>query len=344
MKKLFIVFILVCSIFTVSCADSGVISTPDTSGENVQVSGGFQVSGTKLMDANGNQFVFRGINHAHSWFKDQLDTALPAIAATGANSVRVVLSDGGQWTKDGADSVAEIIEKCKENKMIAILEVHDATGMDETAPLDKAVDYWIELADTLKDTEAYVIVNIANEWYGSWNKLEVWRDAYVEALPKLREAGIKNTILVDSAGWGQCADSVLNFASDIFNADPDANTMFSVHMYGAAGKDEATISRTIKGAINKNICLIIGEFGYNHSDGDVDEASIMRICNETGAGYLGWSWKGNGGGVEYLDIAKEWDGSVLSSDWGEVLINGENGIKQTSRLCSVFEAELEQAA
>ncbi len=340
MKKLLSLFLVfVIAVTATACSEGGTISVDDTQSAVQTADGGFKVSGTKLMDANGNQFVFRGINHAHSWFKDELDTALPAIAATGANSVRVVLSDGGQWTKDNAESVAEIIDKCKQNKLIAILEVHDATGMDETAPLDKAVDYWIELADTLKDTQAYVIVNIANEWYGSWDKLEVWRDAYVEALPKLREAGIKNTILVDSAGWGQCADSVLNYASDVFNADPDANAMFSVHMYGSAGKNEAMISRTINGAINKNICLIIGEFGYNHSDGDVDEASIMRICNETGTGYLGWSWKGNGGGVEYLDLAKEWDGSVLSSDWGEVLINGENGIKQTSKLCSVFDGQ-----
>ncbi|MCH5324914.1 MAG: cellulase family glycosylhydrolase [Eubacterium sp.] len=309
----------------------------DVSDDIPDVEGGFSVSGTKLLDANCNEFVFRGINHAHTWFKDQLDVALPAIAATGANSVRIVLSDGGQWTKDGAASVKNIIQKCKENKMIAILEVHDATGMDDTASLNMAADYWIELADVLAGTEAYVIVNIANEWFGSWNNLEAWRDAYIDVLPKLRDAGIKNTILVDSAGWGQCADSVLKYAPDIFNADPDANTMFSVHMYGAAGKNEATISRIINGAIDLGICLIIGEFGYNHSDGDVDEASIMRICTETGTGYLGWSWKGNGGGVEYLDLAITWDGIILSSDWGAVLIKGENGIKETSKICSVFE-------
>ena len=27
----------------------------------------FYVSGTKLMDANGQPFVMRGVNHAHTW-------------------------------------------------------------------------------------------------------------------------------------------------------------------------------------------------------------------------------------------------------------------------------------
>ena len=66
---------------------------------------------------------------------------------------------------------------------------------------------------------------------------------------------------------------------------------------------------------------------------------IMKYCQENGIGYLGWSWKGNSGGVEYLDIANSWDGSVLSADWGENLVNGENGIKQTSVKCSVFTKE-----
>jgi len=38
----------------------------------------------------------------------------------------------------------------------------------------------------------------------------------------------------------------------------------------------------------------------------------MKYCNDIGVGYIGWSWKGNSTYVAYLDIAKEWDGSVLT--------------------------------
>ncbi len=89
---------------------------------------GFQVKGSKLLDANGKEFIIRGINHAHTWFKDQSTTAIDAIAKTGANTIRIVLSNGIQWSKDSKDSVKSLIEQCKKLKMIAILEVHDATG------------------------------------------------------------------------------------------------------------------------------------------------------------------------------------------------------------------------
>ena len=55
---------------------------------------GFYVSGTKLYDANGNQFIMRGANYPHAWYSDKYETAIPAIAAQGFNTVRVVLSDG----------------------------------------------------------------------------------------------------------------------------------------------------------------------------------------------------------------------------------------------------------
>lgn len=297
---------------------------------------GFYVDGTKLYDANGNEFILRGINHAHTWFKGQLKTAIPAIAETGANCVRIVLSNGYQWNKDSFESILEIIDLCKEYKLIAVLEVHDGTGKNEGDVLEGIVDYWIEMKEALIGNEAYVILNIANEWYGDWSENQ-WAEAYISQIPRIREAGIENLIMVDSAGWGQYPMSIAKRGVDVFNSDPLKNTMFSIHMYGSAGGTKKVIKRNIDNVIKQGLCVCIGEFGYNHSDGDVDEMYIMEYCTEIGVGYMGWSWKGNGGGVEYLDIAKEWDGSVLSDDWGENLINSQNGIKATSKICTVFE-------
>ncbi len=297
---------------------------------------GFYVEGTKLYDVNGNEFIMRGINQAYTWYKGDNKTALKAIAATGANTVRIVLADGQKWPEDYMLYVKKLIEDCIKLKMIAVLEVHDATGSDSVEDLNKAVDYWIRIKQALIGYEQYVIINIANEWYGGSNSRD-WADAYIAAIPKLREAGLSHTILIDSGGWGQYAKSVHDSGTEVFQADPIKNTMFAIHMYGTAGKNEDTIQNNIDGVRALDLCVTIGEFGYRHSDGDVEEAFLMSYCEEIGVGYLAWSWKGNGGGVEYLDIAKEWDGSVLSSDWGEILINGENGIRKTAKLCSVFE-------
>ena len=306
--------------------------------EEARASGGFKVSGTALLDANGNTFVMRGINHPHAWFRDKDDTALEAIAATGANCVRLVLANGIQWEKDSVENINKLTDKCRELKMTAIVEVHDGTGNDDPEVLGKIADYWIEVKDALIGRENWVILNIANEWSGSWGKDKQWADAYIGVIPKLREAGIKNTIMVDAAGWGQYGECVATEGRRVLASDELGNTMFSIHMYGSAGKSKGSIKKNIDGALEQGLCLCIGEFGYKHSDGDVKEDFIMEYCEKTGTGYLGWSWKGNGGGVEYLDIAEEWDGSVLSGDWGEVLINGANGIKATSKPCTVFDS------
>jgi mannan endo-1,4-beta-mannosidase len=92
--------------------------------------GGFSTRGTDLLDANGNVFVMRGVNHPHAWFASRTNQALTDIAATGSNTVRVVLADGGQWTRTPASEVRNIINRCKELGMIAVLEIHDATGSD----------------------------------------------------------------------------------------------------------------------------------------------------------------------------------------------------------------------
>ncbi len=307
----------------------------DIPAEPEETSAGFSISGGQLLDANGNAFVMRGINHPHSWFASQDETALKAIADTGANTVRIVCGDGQQYNRDSAETLSRLIERCKELEMIAVLEVHDITGKDELDKLAKTVDFWIDVKDALIGNEAYAILNIANEWVGTWES-DIWAQGYTSAIPRLRAAGIKNTIMVDAAGWGQYGKSIAEKGMEVFQSDELANTMFSIHMYGSAGKNKASIKRNLTGVTDQGLCVVVGEFGYTHSDGDVDEAYIMEYCTENNIGYLGWSWKGNGGGVEYLDLAKEWDGSVLSEDWGEVLINGENGIRATSSKCSVF--------
>lgn len=326
-KNLIIVLIAFSIIVTLGACTSKNKTISDTDG--------FSVDGTRLLDANGNEFVFRGINEPHNWYKDKDETAIKAIAQTGANCIRIVLSNGYQFEKDSEEDVINLIELCKENEMIAILEVHDATGSNDLDALSSIVDYWIEIKNALIGNEAYVILNIANEWVGEQDE-KLWEKGYTSAIPKIRDAGIKNTIMIDAAGWGQYAECIKKSGKAVFNSDKYKNTMFSIHMYGTAGCNEDTITKNLKYAKSKNLCVCVGEFGHTHSDGDVDEAYIMKYCVENNIGYLGWSWSGNSGGVEYLDIANQWDGSVLSPDWGEFLIHSENGIKQTAEKCSVF--------
>lgn len=294
---------------------------------------GFYVSGTKLYDSTGKSFVMRGVNHAHSWYKNDLNTAIPAIAKTGANTVRIVLSNGSQYTKDDLTSVKNIISLVSQYKMIAVLEVHDATGKDDTASLDAAVNYWISIKDALIGKEDRVLVNIANEWYGSWDG-NGWANGYKQAIPKLRNAGIKNTLIVDCAGWGQYPQSIVDYGTSVFAADSLKNTVFSIHMYQYAGKDAATVKANMENVLNKGLALIIGEFGGYHQGADVDETAIMKYGQEKGVGWLAWSWYGNSSDLSYLDMATGPAGSLTS--WGNTVVNGTNGIKTTSVKAGIY--------
>ena len=297
-------------------------------------SGGFYVSGTSICDANGNNFVMRGINVPHAWYASQTETSLKAIAATGANTVRVVVSNGMQWNKTSYSELENIVDLCKQNKLICILEVHDATGSDSASDLNKAAEYWVEMKDVLIGNEAYVILNIANEWYGSWDG-SAWADGNKNAIKTVRNAGIKNMIMIDSAGWGQYPDSIKNYGKSVFSADTLGNTVFSIHMYEYAGGNASTVKTNIDNALGIGVPVVIGEFAAEHTGGDVDEATIMSYCTSKNVGYLGWSWKGNNSDLASLDVANSWDGSSLTS-WGNTLINGSNGIKATSSVCSVY--------
>ena len=327
---------LTISNFSLGDANSGGGNKHNPSPPPIKATGQFQVVGSNLLDANGNNFIMKGVNYPHTWFKNEYSVAIPAIAEAGANAVRIVLSNGTKdnWQKDSPSSVKTLIDLCEQNKLVAVLEVHDALGVDQVAPLMSAVDYWISIKDVLVGREDTVIINIANEWYGSWNGAG-WADGYMQAIKKLRDAGFTHTIMVDSAGWGQYPASIHDFGVDVFNSDPLKNTMFSIHMYEYAGGNAAQIKNNIDKVINQGLAVCIGEFGHKHTDGDVDEDYILSYTRELGVGWLAWSWKGNGSEWAYLDLSNDWAGKNLTS-WGDKIVNGPNGLKDSAKLCTVF--------
>ncbi|MBO4208633.1 glycoside hydrolase family 5 protein, partial [Micromonospora echinofusca] len=297
---------------------------------------GFTVANGKLYDANGNEFIMRGVNHAHTWYPQQT-SSFANIKALGANTVRVVLASGDRWTKNSASDVANVVSLCKTNKLICVLEVHDTTGYGEQSgaiTLDRAVDYWISIQSALTGEERYVIVNIGNEPYGNQN-YGSWTTDTGNAIKRLRTAGFQHTIMVDAPNWGQdWSNTMRDNAGSVFAADPNRNTVFSIHMYGVYNT-ASKISDYLGRFRSSNLPIVVGEFGHNHSDGDPDEDTILSYSQANGIGYLGWSWSGNGGGVEYLDMVTSFNPASLTS-WGQRIFNGANGIRQTSREASVY--------
>lgn len=297
---------------------------------------GFRIDNGRLLEASGNDFVMRGVNHAHTWYPDRI-SSLSHIKAKGANTVRVVLSSGDRWTRNDTADVANVVSQCKQNRLICVLEVHDTTGYGEQSgavTLSRAADYWISVQSALTGQEDYVIVNIGNEPYGNTNYTS-WTADTKAAIQKLRTAGFDHTIMVDAPNWGQdWAFTMRDNAASVFAADPDANTIFSIHMYGVFDT-AAEITDYLNRFVTAKLPIVVGEFGHDHSDGNPDEDTILAVAQQLRLGYLGWSWSGNGGGVEYLDMVTNFDPNQLTS-WGQRLFNGANGIAATAKEAAIY--------
>ncbi|MEV6248771.1 cellulase family glycosylhydrolase [Streptomyces sp. NPDC051742] len=305
-------------------------------GEAEAAATGIHVAQGRVYEANGNEFVMRGVNHAHTWYPEQTG-AIADIAATGANTVRVVLSSGDRWTRTSASEVSSLIAQCKASKVICVLEVHDTTGYGEdgaAASLDKAVDYWIGVKSALQGQEDHVVVNIGNEPFGNSN-YAAWTDATKNAIGRLRGAGFGHALMVDAPNWGQdWSHTMRDNAASVFAADPDRNTVFSIHMYGVYDT-AAEVQSYLGHFVNSGLPIVVGEFGDRHSDGNPDENAIMATAQSLKVGYLGWSWSGNGSGVEYLDMVDGFDADALTT-WGNRLVHGANGIAATSKPATVY--------
>jgi mannan endo-1,4-beta-mannosidase len=297
---------------------------------------GFHIGNGRLYEANGAEFVMRGVNHAHTWYRGETGS-FADIKALGANTVRVVLSSGDQWPENDTADVTNVVSLCKQNRLICVLEVHDTTGYGEQSAavsLAKAVDYWLRVRSALAGQEQYVLVNIGNEPYGNTG-YATWQQDTIAAIQRLRDGGFTHTLIADAPNWGQdWSFTMRDNAAAVFAADPQRNTMFSIHMYGvfdtAAEIDDYLGRFTAAG-----LPIMVGEFGHNHSDGNPDEDAIMATAEARQIGYLGWSWGGNSGGVEYLDMVTGFDPAALTT-WGQRIFNGTNGIKHTAEEATVY--------
>ncbi|BCJ48281.1 hypothetical protein GCM10010168_26410 [Actinoplanes ianthinogenes] len=294
---------------------------------------GLHVVGTDIYEANGNKFVMRGVNHAHTWYTSQT-SSFAAIKAAGANTVRVVLS-GGRWTANTAGDVANVISLCKANKLICVLEDHDTTGYGEDSAaytLDQAVNYWISLKSVLAGQEDYISINIGNEPIGNTNPSQ-WTAATTAAIKKMRDNGFQHLLMIDAPNWGQDWQQVmLANGQTVLDADSQHNTILSIHMYSVYSQ-ASTITSYLDTFKSKGWPLLIGEFGWQFASGEVDDQTVIAEAARRGLGYLGWSWSGNTDPV--LDMVLNFDVNQKTT-WYSRVFDGPNGIKATAREATVF--------
>jgi hypothetical protein len=297
------------------------------------LSRGFFVANGRLFDRLGNDFVIRGVNHPVAWYQTDALAWMDDIAQTGSNAVRIVW-ETGQGT---APILSQAIARAIELKMVPMIELHDVTGSTDVAgPQNMAQFYVDSLKDTLVQYEDYLLVNICNEWGNFQTQDATWVQAYQAAITTLRNGGINHTLVIDGSNYGQNFRAILNQGQTLLDADPQHNVLFSTHMYQEFANPQSMMD-ALNGAVQRKLPFIVGEFGFQHGGPPPIAVPFQTMTAEAarlGIGYMAWSWTGNSGGVEYLDLVDRQSGAFTA--WGSDIIDGANGIRATAKLAAAF--------
>lgn len=298
---------------------------------------GFFVLDGKLYDAGGNEFIPVGANSAVFWQSEANGMkSFPDMKKAGANSVRIVsvTNDAvNSWSWQSSFTKQKACVKASvDNKLIPILEFHDVTcgnGYDDDKDgknLKKCVDYWCSpnLVSLCNEYEKYLIVNVANEW-GPTNS--GWRDGYKKAITAMRDAGIKNTILIDAGGCGQNPATLINYAQELLDFDPEKNILFAIHFYGVwmtKEKSKASWQFYVEDYLQmfktKKLPVIVGEFGWTGAPDNFtlyDPKKIISECNQHGIGWLFWAWNSQTDETYYNIVANYTKGFSTDNDLTE---------------------------
>lgn len=297
---------------------------------------GLHIVNGRVVEANGDDLVLRGINYGFLW-APSLTNTFADVKATGANSIRVLFGIGVRWPANTADDVKKVVTLCKKNRLICVLSPHDTSGYHQNyqaASQAQAVAWWNTVKSAVIGQEDYVVVNVANEPFGSFSS-DLWKSETTKSILAMRKAGFTNTLMVDGDAWGQDDNRVMPAqATEVLKADPLHNLVFSAHMYGIYNSS-VKIKSYIKLFAAKHLPFIVGEFSSMHEFGNPDEDAIMKYAQQYKFGYFGWSWSGNDPQYSYLDMVNDYDSTQLTS-WGQRFLHGPNGVAVGSKEAEVF--------
>lgn len=276
----------------------------------------FRVSKSDILDPCGNKIVLKGVNKMSVFDGGDPngDNYFAEIAKTKANSVRIVWqSKHSDGSTAALSQLEKLIQNCINQKMIPMVEMHDATC--DLSQLNAVVAYWTR-ADVVALVQKYeyaLLINIANEAGDYTVTKEQFLAAYKPAITNMRNAGIRPPLIIDAPDCGKNLDVLAAAAPALMNHDPDHNLVFSFHAYWskkAISQVQTTfIKDELQMAANLELPFIIGElaaYGGWPGDGQPDYAScsdkgsidyetLLKEAAAHGMGYYVWEWgPGNG--------------------------------------------------
>lgn len=288
------------------------------------------VDGATLRDPCGDAVVLRGVNHP-TMFVDRAGAALPEIAATGANAVRLFWVAGADVPVSAAEPA---IVRAIASGMVPMLEMHDSTCKWELAGI---VDAWIA-PDTVAMIERHqdnLLVNLANE--ASTDDDDAFERDTIAAVVRMREAGIHVPIVIDATKCGRNLEVLLERGPALIAADPEHAIVLSWHAWDPLTRAE--LDRAADRIAASGLPIVIGELGPRSPPGcgaPLDLDGLLAVARRHRLGWLAWSWGDDVPGHDWNSDCGEFDmvdtfARSSLRGWGRrVAVDSPDGIAQTS--------------
>jgi mannan endo-1,4-beta-mannosidase len=152
--------------------------------------------------------------------------------------------------------------------------------------------------------------------------------------------------MIDAGGYGQNIDDLLNYATAVFNSDPQKNLIFSWHIYGAVPTANVAPNIAKLAALSQSagMVFVIGEFGPGRNIGPsptlTTPAAIITACEANGLGWLVWAWD-DGTGDTGFSLTLAGPGTYattadLSTFGQDVVLNSTYGLAVIAKPATIF--------
>lgn len=255
--------ILIIPLTLISCGDSNAIENEIINNEKsiVEKHGQLSISGTKLVDKNGDIITLRGMSLFWSqwggeyyneetikWLRDDFKCTLVRVA---------VGVEGGGYLDNPYEEYQKattVIEACIKLGIYVIVDWHDHHAENH---LNEAISFFNNISSTYGNTPN-IIYEIYNEPLDiSWdNVLKPYSEKIVNTI---RANDSKNVIVVGTPNWSQDVDVVIN------NRIDDSNVAYTFHFYTST-HGQWLRDKAIK-ALGAEVPLLVTEWGLSEATG-----------------------------------------------------------------------------
>ena len=200
---------------TIAFASLGALAAPVFS-LSLPVTPFWSVQDGRLLDPNGNSFVFRGVTIDHTRAPEKTLQALKDIAALGANSAQIEfnIKDYSVFPRPIVAEIRKIVETCIEQNLVCVLEPNDVAGFGtypgSTSPTG-TIDGWRDIYYSLGGGEKNIIIGLGNQHFdgdaGSASLYLAGLPSYASSLLSALPNGF--LVMVDGNVWSQDTDKAI---------------------------------------------------------------------------------------------------------------------------------------